>query len=162
VRQNLTAVQDLVIDTPEGGHVRLGDVARVKIAPSLDVIKHQDVSRYLDVSAQVRGRSVNGVLADVHRRLNRVSLPLHYSAKVLAGPSAQSAANRRIAGAAALSAIVIFLLLQAAFDSWLLAALAFVAVALSLVGGAIAIWVSGGVISLGATVGFFAVGALAV
>jgi Cu/Ag efflux pump CusA len=162
VRQNLTAVQDLVIDTPEGGHVRLGDVARVQIAPSLNLIKHQDVSRYLDVSAEVRGRNVNSVLADVHRRLNRVSLPLQYIAKVLNGHSAQSAANRRIAGAVALSAVIIFLLLQAAFDSWLLAAIAFLAVPLSLVGGAIALWASGSVISLGATVGFFAVGALAV
>jgi Cu/Ag efflux pump CusA len=60
-----------------------------------------------------------------------------------------------------LSAVVIFLLLQAAFDSWLLAALAFFSVALSLAGGAVAVWATGGEISLGATAGFLAVGALA-
>jgi len=32
-RQNLTSIRNLLIDTPSGGHVRLGDVANVQIAP---------------------------------------------------------------------------------------------------------------------------------
>ncbi|HLY82310.1 MAG TPA: efflux RND transporter permease subunit, partial [Acidimicrobiales bacterium] len=149
VRQNLTTVQDLVIDTPEGSHVRLGDVAQVQIGPSLSVIKHNDVSRSLDVTVRVQGRSAGAVAADVQRRMKGVTFPLQYSAKVLGGHSPSGAAGRRVAGAAAFAALIMFLLLQAAFDSWTLAALAFALVPLSLAGGALAAWADGGVISLG-------------
>src|SRR5262249_14947169 len=46
-RQSLSSVRDLLIDTPSGGRVRLGDVAQVRIVPSASVIRHEAVHRYL-------------------------------------------------------------------------------------------------------------------
>jgi Cu/Ag efflux pump CusA len=55
-----------------------------------------------------------------------------------------------------------FFLLQAAFNSWRLATLAFVALPLTLVGGALASFAAGREVSLGSLVGFLAVLAVAV
>jgi Cu/Ag efflux pump CusA len=60
-------------------------------------------------------------------------------------------------GVAAAAALGIFLLLQAAFGSWRLASLAFLALPAALVGGVLAAFAGGGVISLGSLVGFLAV-----
>ena len=43
------------IDTPGGGHVRLADVADVRIAPTPNQISREDNSRRIDVGANVEG-----------------------------------------------------------------------------------------------------------
>ena len=42
-RNSLTSIRDLLIDTPSGGQVRLGDVAEVRIVPAASVIRHDAV-----------------------------------------------------------------------------------------------------------------------
>src|SRR4029453_1069977 len=78
IRTRGTSVRRLLIDTPEGGHVRLGDVASVRIAPSPVVIRRQAVSRYVDVGAQVRGRDRDAVVSDVQSRLATLTFPTEY------------------------------------------------------------------------------------
>ena len=54
-RNSLTALHELPIDTPDGGHVRLHDVADVRIAPTPNVIKHESPQRRIDVHCQRAG-----------------------------------------------------------------------------------------------------------
>src|SRR4029078_8927054 len=64
-RNSLTIVNNLLIDTPSGAPVRLGDVAKVSIVPNDGIIRHEDVKRYLDVIADVQGRDRNAVVTDI-------------------------------------------------------------------------------------------------
>ena len=68
-RRNVASVRNLLIDKPDGGHVRLGDVADVRVAQTPAVIKRDAVSRYLDVEADVSGRSLGDVANDIEDRL---------------------------------------------------------------------------------------------
>ena len=61
----------------------------------------------------------------------------------------------------AAAAIGVFLLLQAAFGSWRLATLAFLALPVALVGGLVALLIDGGTLSLGSIAGFLVVFAIA-
>ena len=160
-RRSVSSVGDLLIDTPGGGYVKLRDVARVSVRPDPDVIRHQAVSRYVDVHADVRGRSVSAVTADVKSKLATMSFPLEYHAEVLGGFAERQAAQWQAMTVAVAAAIVIFLLLQAALGGWRLAAVLFVALPLSLAGGLLAALAAGGVVSLGSVAGFFAVFGLA-
>ena len=56
VRESLDSVRDLRIDAPDGAQVRLGDVAEVGIRPNPVDLRHEAVSRYVDVRAAVSGR----------------------------------------------------------------------------------------------------------
>src|SRR5207237_2828971 len=56
-RASVGAVRDLLIDAPNGRQVRLGDVAKVDVASSPNVIERDAVSRRVDVTAEIRGRS---------------------------------------------------------------------------------------------------------
>ena len=84
-RSSLSGVQDLLIDTPDGGHVRLGDVATVRVRATPPVIEHRDISRFVDVTANVNGRNVGKVADRVKERLATVSYPVEYHAELLGG-----------------------------------------------------------------------------
>lgn len=156
-RHSLTSVRELLIDTPGGGHVRLEDVADVRILPTPNVIKRQDGSRRIDVSGNVSGRDLGSVVADVERRLRQVRFPLEYNAELVGEYAEREAAQSRLFWYAILAAILIFFLLQACFGSWRLAAVAYIALPSALIGGVLATFLADGVVSLGSLVGFLTV-----
>jgi CzcA family heavy metal efflux pump len=160
-RSSPSSIRELLLETPDGGHVRLGELAEVTVTPSPAVIAHEAISPYLDVGANVAGRDVASVLRDVERQLLQVKVPLEFRAVVLGEHSEQQAARNRVLTLAAAAAIGIFLLLQAAFGSWRLATVSFLALSATLVGGMLAAFAGGGVLSLGSLVGFLAVLAIA-
>ncbi len=162
VRKDLDSIRQLLIDTPSGRQVRLKDVADVRVAKNPTVIRRDAVSHRLDVTAEVSGRSVDAVVADIETKLPGVRFPVEYHAEVL-GDYSQGRADRNTTWAmTAVAVIGVFLLLQAGFGSWKLATAFFLALPLALVGGVLTALLGGGVLSLGALVGFLAVYGLAV
>jgi len=143
VRGNITDIANLLIDTPTG-HVRLGDVASVKIEASPNTVIRDGVSRRIDVVADVTGRSLGSTLTDVRKKVGAVAFPLEYHAEVLGDVAERANAARLLLILAGVAAVVIFLLMQAAFSSWRLAALAFGALPLSLLGGVLVAMFGGG------------------
>jgi CzcA family heavy metal efflux pump len=158
VRNNLTSVRRLLIDTPEGGHVRLGDVADVRIAPSPSVIKRQAVSRYVDVAGRVSGRDRDAVVRDVENRLLQLNFPSEYHATVL---SAETQPTSLLILVAIAAVIGMFLLLQAVLESWRLATLSILTVPIGLVGGLVAVLAAGGTLSFGSYAALLALFGLA-
>jgi Cu/Ag efflux pump CusA len=157
VRVGLESVRNLMIDTPGGGQVRLTQVAAVRLAPIPTVIRRQGASRWVAVQGSVQGRDLNSVVRDVQASLQTVTFAREYHAELL-GEYAELQATQRSLWSVALAAVLgIFLLLQAAFRSWRLALLAFLALPAALVGGVLAAYLSGGVLSLGSLVGFLTV-----
>lgn len=120
-RESLLNVKDVLIDTPSDDQVRLGDVADVRIRPNPSVIKHDAVSRYIDVASQVKGRSIASVGSDVEARLKQISFPSEHHVEVLGDSAERQKAERVLWGYAAGAAIAVLFLLQAAFSSWRLA-----------------------------------------
>ncbi|HEX3607206.1 MAG TPA: efflux RND transporter permease subunit [Candidatus Dormibacteraeota bacterium] len=152
--QDLT---NLVIDTPSGGQVKLGDVATVKIVPFPEVLKHYGTSRYVDVDARVSGRDIKAVMSDVQSRVQSMPMPTEYHAEVLSDLSTSQGQDRTMLLLAAGVAVVILLLFQAAFGSWRLAALALGLIPPALVGGLVGNVIAGGDMSLSALLGLFLV-----
>jgi Cu/Ag efflux pump CusA len=156
-RNSVTDIRELLIDTPAGGHVRLDDVADVRIAPVPNVIAREDMSRRINVEANVRGRDLGAVAQDVERALQTVEFPLGYHPELIGEYAELQAARQNLMIASVICALGIFLLLQVCFGSWRLATLAFLTLPSALVGGVLAASFSIGVISLGALVGFLTV-----
>lgn len=156
-RDSVTDVENLQIDTPGGGRVRLSDVADVRLAPTPNAIEREAQSRRIDVGANVEGRDLAAVVDDVEDQLDGVSFPRAYHAEVLGESTELKAAQSRLLLFGIAAAIAILLLLQMAFRSVRLALLTFLLLPMALVGGALAVWLAGGVISLGSLVGFLTV-----
>jgi Cu/Ag efflux pump CusA len=161
-RHSLNSIQDLLIDTPTGGHVRLRDVADVRIEPAATVINRDAVARYMDVTAIVHGRDPVAVATDVKQSIRQINFPLEYRAELLGEYAERLAARERVFAFSIAAAIGIFLILQAFFRSWRLATVVFLTLPMALAGGVLAVFLNGGLLSFGSIIGFFAVLAIAV
>jgi Cu/Ag efflux pump CusA len=155
-RESPATIRNLLLDRPGGGHVRLGDVAEVRTAQTPISIRRDAVSRYLDIEADVNGRSLGAVAGDIEDRLANASFPLEYHAEVLQETAGEEIGSTQMIAFAVAAAIAIFLLLQAAFRGWRLAVLAFVTLPVAFVGGVLAALIAGAELSLGSLIGFLA------
>jgi Cu/Ag efflux pump CusA len=160
-RRSVESIRNLLVDRPDGGHVRLGQVADVRIVDKPIAITRDAVSRYLDVEAGVSGRSLESVAAELEERLQGSVFPLEYHAEVLTETTSAEINTSMMLGAALAAALAALLLLQAAFRNWRLAVLAFLALPAALLGGALAALADGGELSLGAALGLLALFGLA-
>jgi CzcA family heavy metal efflux pump len=151
-RQSLTNLREFLIDTPDDGHVRLADVAEVDVVPAAKVIEREGVSRRIEVRANVRGREVGSVVADVKQQLQQFKFPLEYHSVLLADYEEQ-AAHWQILTAAFGVAIGIYLLLQACFQSWRLASLLLLSFFATLSGGVLGTFAADASVSLGSLAG---------
>jgi len=157
-RRSLTDVLNLQLDAPIGGYLQLQDVATVEVVAVPNKIEHQDLSRSLDVGANLDGtRDLGSVVADLEERLEEIEWPAGFRAELLGEFTERQAASGRLWSFAVVAAIGVFLLLLASFNNGRLAWLVFFTLPIALVGGVIAAYISGGELSLGSLVGFFTV-----
>ncbi|QDY91674.1 efflux RND transporter permease subunit [Arthrobacter sp. UKPF54-2] len=156
-RNSLDSVRNLIIDTPNGGHVRLGDVAQVTMVGNEAAILHDDTSRRIDVKAEIQGRSVADVQRDINSSLQQMQFPLAYHAEVLSGYAQLQGNYQWLWILAAIAAAGVLVLLQTAAGGWKLAGMIFLGLILSLTGGVLAAQASGSVNSLISLVAFAAV-----
>ena len=156
-RNSLTDIRELQIDTEDGGHVQLQDVADVRIVPTPNVITHENLKRRLDVRANVRGRDLGSVVADVEARLEKIQFPNEYYPELVGEYKERRAVQNRLLAFSIVAAIGTFLLLVTSFGSWRLAILSFLTLPSALVGGVLGAYLGGGIISLGSLVGFLTV-----
>ncbi|MGH3137631.1 MAG: efflux RND transporter permease subunit [Gaiellaceae bacterium] len=154
-RTSLTSIRQLLIETPDGRHVRLGAVADVRIAPNPTIIERHAVSRFLDIGASVSGRDRDSVVQDVKSRLGEMQFPIEYTTEVLAQ---RGQPTSRLIGLAIAALVGIFLLLQACFGSWRLATLCTLTFPVAVTGGVLMVAiVDGGTLTLGSAIALFAV-----
>jgi Cu/Ag efflux pump CusA len=162
-RNSLTSVQNLLIDTPGGGHVRLGDVAEVRRVPAVTVIHRDAAARRIDLTAGVRGRRVTAVAADIEGAIEAIDFPIEYRAELLGVYAERLAAQRRVLAFTAVAAVLILLLLQAFTRSWSVAIAYFLTLPAALLGGIlVALAIGGGALTLAGTAGLVGVLAIAV
>ncbi|MEY2443178.1 MAG: hypothetical protein QOJ46_2604 [bacterium] len=157
VRNSVDDVRNLQLDTPAGGHVRLGDVATIAITGTPNTIEHIAASRLIQVGANVSGRDLSSVVADIKDRVAHVHFAPGYHAEVVGEATELGAAQSKLLAFGAAAAVLILLLLQAVFSNLRLAALTFLALPMSVVGGVLAAKLTGGGLSLGSLVGFLTV-----
>ena len=154
-RNSISSIEKMLIDTPRGEQVHLGDIAEVRIVPVPAVIQHDAVKKYLDIKATVAGRDIPALSADVRSRLSIMEFPLEYHAEVLTGVAGQPVtSSSRFFIFTASAILLIFLLLQVAYHSWRFALLSFIAVPFAMVGGILAVLITGGDLLLGSMIGF--------
>jgi CzcA family heavy metal efflux pump len=158
-RRNLTDVRNLPIDTPSGARVRLSQVAHVRVRPTINIIKHENGSRRIDVSAAVAdSSSLSEAVSDVRDKLAGIKFPAGMHAELKGEAVESEHAQDRLLLFGLVAAVGIFLLLQAAFGSLRLATMFFLTLPMALIGGVLAVYlISDSVLSLGSFVGFLTV-----
>ncbi|MBT8146050.1 MAG: CusA/CzcA family heavy metal efflux RND transporter, partial [Gammaproteobacteria bacterium] len=162
-RDSLESIRSLMLQSPNGSWVRLTDVATVEIEAGPPQIRRDDVQRRVVIQANVQGRDMGSVVAELDRRIRaEIDLPAGYSVVFGGQFENQQRAQQRLMIVVPLSLGLIFLLLYFAFRSVGQAVLIMVNVPLALIGGIVALWVSGQYLSVPGSIGFIALFGVAV
>lgn len=163
LRSDLAALKRLPVLLPQGGHVPLGEVATLSLAPGPNQISREDGKRRLVVSANVQGRDLGGFVADARARIDaQVRLPPGYWMSYGGTFEQLQSASQRLALLVPMTLLLIFALLLMTFGSAKDALLVFSGVPLALTGGVIALALRGIPLSITAGVGFITLSGVAV
>ncbi|MFD2232182.1 efflux RND transporter permease subunit [Phaeospirillum tilakii] len=162
-RASPEAIRALMLQAPDGAWVRLGEVASVTIGNGPPQIRRDDVRRRVVIEANVEGRDMGGLVAELRDSIAReIALPTGYSLEFGGQFENQQRAQARLMVVVPASLALIFLLLYFAFGSLGQAALIMLNVPLALIGGLFALFASGQYLSVPGSIGFIALFGVAV
>jgi len=157
VRADLEALRSIRIGLPGGGETRLGDVAEFRIAPTPNIVQHENNSRRIDVTCDASGRDLGSVAREIEQKVRALKFDRGYHPEFLGEYAARQESRNRLLALAGLSLLGIVMLLYADFKSTRLTLLVFLTFLFALVGGVAGAFASGGVLSLGSLIGFVTV-----
>jgi cobalt-zinc-cadmium resistance protein CzcA len=149
-------IAGLLIDTPTGQKVPLGDIAAVRIQRGPATIKREDQVRRIQLTMNVQGRDVGSVVRDIEKGLAGLKLPSGYFVSYGGGYERQQELSGQLTSVFLVSALLVFLLLYLAFRSIWQALLIIATIPLALAGGFIALWITGTTLNVSSMIGLLA------
>jgi len=162
-RNNVAAIGGLILQAQNGAWVKLAELAEVKIESGPPQIRRDDVQRRVVIQANVDGRDMGGLVAELQQRIDQdINLPAGYTVVFGGQFENQQRAQARLMVVVPLSLALIFLLLYFAFNSISQALLIMLNVPLALIGGIAALYLSGQYLSVPGSIGFIALFGIAV
>jgi CzcA family heavy metal efflux pump len=157
VRDDVSKLSTLPIETPLGTHIPLSDAAEVVLVPAPNEIKREGASRKIDITCNVSGRDLGSVAREIENRVRGLSFEREYHPEFLGEYAAREESRSRLMALSVLSLLGILLIIHADFRSLRLTALVALTLPFALIGGVVGAVVTGGVLSLGSLVGFVTV-----
>ena len=155
-RENRDALRRLQIELPNGGSLKLEDVARIYEDYGPNTINREQVRRRIVVQCNVSGRGLVDVVNDIKARLEpiRKNLTSSYFLQFSGQFESQQSASRVIAVLFAISLVGMFLVLYKMFRSANLALQVMVALPMAFIGSVASLHLTGQTLSIAAMVGF--------
>lgn len=157
-----TALADLPIVLPQGGHVTVGDLASLVETTTPAAIRRAGGSRRVTVQANVRGRDLGSFVEEARTRIEAMDLPPGVWISWAGKYEQLQAAALRTAISVPLVLFLILVVLYYAFGAWRPAWLIFLNVPAAASGGVLALVARGLPLSMSAIVGFIALFGVAV
>jgi Cu/Ag efflux pump CusA len=154
-RNNLDALRNVTVDTPQGTQIPVSAVASVENLPGPNQILRENTQRRIVISANTGGRDLGSVVQDIQARIaSQVSLPQGYFIEYGGQFQASREATRTLSVLTIFSLVAIFFLLIKALGDWRAALQVMINIPLALIGAVAALLLSGGVFSIATLVGF--------
>jgi copper/silver efflux system protein len=151
----------VLIATPTGAQIPLGEVATIKIEPGPPMIKSENARRTAWVFVDISGRDIGSFIADAQAAIQqKLQMPAGYTLTWSGQFENIQEANARLKWAVPLTFIIIVMLLYAATRSWFRVGVVLLAVPFSLVGAIWFLYLLGYNMSLAVWVGIIALAGL--
>lgn len=149
-----STLDSLMLSGGNGQLFPLSAIADIVRDQGPNAISRESVERVQFVLANVQGRDLGAVVADIRTALEPVQLP--QGARIELGGQFESAASatQTLLALGGIVLIGMFLLLRQVFSSSRDAGIVMLNLPLALVGGVVGLWVTGGVLSVATIVGF--------
>lgn len=162
-RRDISDLQNLIIDTPNGGKIPLSEVADISYSKGPAKISRDETKRRIVVGVNVRNRDLASVVEDIQGILkDNLSLPVGYTLTYGGQFENLQSATKRLQITVPIVLVLIFVLLYFALRDYKDALLIFTAIPFSAVGGVFLLWIRDMPFSISAGVGFIALFGIAV
>jgi cobalt-zinc-cadmium resistance protein CzcA len=157
-RSSPEEIRNILLPTPSGGNVPLGQVADIALRQGAFMIFRENGRRHIPVKFSVRGRDLAGTIREVQGRLaQKVHLPEGYHLEWAGEYESLQKEQRRLAVILPITLLIILGLLFTAFNSLRHALLVLAVLPFALTGGVVSLLITGTPFSISAAVGFASV-----
>ncbi len=162
-RDNIDAIKAITVSTPDGYHIPLAQLARVKYDTGAAFIYRESSQRFIAVKFSVRDRDLGSAVAAAQGAVDaKVKLPTGYSLQWGGEFESLQRAKARMLIVIPLSILAILMLLYATFNNLRHALLILLNIPFAIIGGILALYLTGFSLSVSAAVGFISVFGVAV
>nr|MBP8271611.1 efflux RND transporter permease subunit [Sphaerotilus sp.] len=157
-RSSVESLRRIPLKAASGALVPLSEVATVSVAEGYSFIRREQLQRYAVIQMDVRGRDVDGFVADATAAItSQVKLPPGYWIEWGGAFENQQRALAKLSLIVPITIFFIFVLLYTAFNSIKFAALILANVPFATIGGLLALFLTGQYLSVPSAIGFIAV-----
>lgn len=146
----------LLIDTPNGNKVRLSSVCKIWRDTGPLSIKRENMQRRIQVTCNISHRNIGSIVSDIQDHIKELSLPASYYVTFGGNYERQQELTRQLITIFIVSAIVVFMLLLAAFRSVWQAFLLIFFIPFALMGGVWALFLTGNNFNISSLIGMVA------
>jgi len=154
-RNNVAALNNVLVDTPDGQLIPLRTVAQVTDGRGPNQILRENVQRRIVIQCNVSGRDLNAVITDIQKRIaEHVTLPEGYFITYGGQFESQQEAMKLISLLSLFSLASMFIVLYAHFRSVPIVLQILLNIPFALIGAVVGIWLTGGVVSVASLVAF--------
>ena len=162
-RQSLQAIRQLLVPTPGGAQVPLGQMARITEAEGPSLVYREDQRRYAPVKFSVRGRDLGSTIAEAQARVDEgVRLPYDTHLEWSGEADQMREAAQRLRVIIPLTLLFIAFLVYSAVGTVKDTLLVLLSIPAACAGGVVALLVTRTHLSISAAMGFISIFGIAV
>lgn len=163
-RKDENAIKSLLIATPDGQYLPLGQFADVKVESGASFIYRESNSRFIGIQFSVEGRDLAGAVGEARRRVDQtVKLPIGYTFDWGGEYKDYLTAMGQMKVILPLTVLLILMILFALYGNFKFPIIILISVLMTEpVGGLLALWITGTNFSVSSMLGFVALMGVAV
>ncbi len=160
-RADVAAMRTMLVDTQQG-KVPLALLAEVRDSKGPNIINREDVQRRIVVQANVSGRDLGSVVAEIQNKIEtNVHLPHGFFISYEGQFQSQQEATRLIGLLSIATLLTMFLVLYSHFRSTMIVAQILLNIPLAFIGGLVLTWIMVGQVSIATLVGLITLAGIA-
>jgi cation efflux system protein involved in nickel and cobalt tolerance len=154
-RENLEAIENLLIDTSTGTKIPLGQVAAIQKGTGANTINRENVSRLLVVSSNLEGRDVRSIVNEIQEKVKQeISIPAGYYIQYAGEFEAQQRASENLLIFSGVAFILVAVIMYLSVRSIASTFTILINLPIALIGGIFAVVLTDRTLSVASLVGF--------
>lgn len=162
LRGDPSQIGKILVATPSGAHVELGELAKIDVVQGSTLVKSEDAYLNSVVYIDVRNRDVGGYVAEAKQLLEkRLSLPPGYRIQWSGQYESMQRAAQRLRVIIPITLLIVFGLLYFNFKSVTESLIVVLSLPFALAGGVWLMWIFGYNMSVAVAIGFIALAGVA-
>jgi cobalt-zinc-cadmium resistance protein CzcA len=162
-RHSVEDIKSIVVATPDGAQIPLGQLAKVSTEEGPAVIYREDGRRYTPVKFSVRGRDLAGTIADAQHQIeSKIKFPYDTHIEWAGEINELHEAEGRLLFIIPLTLLLITFLVYSAVKTWVDTLIVLISIPVACTGGLLALLLSGVHFSVSAAMGFISIFGIAI